>query len=198
MKKYYEILGVEETATNEEIQARYNQLVEKYRNERFLEGEEGNIAAKKLTEVQVAYSQIVEFRRQNVEDEGGLYKQVEEALKAGDIKKAQSHLDEFDERSAYWHYLQSVVFHRKNWNNECKKQLEIAMSMDSENEKYKTAYEKLIAQMEKPKENVYTSGNGQNREYTSEPQQMGGDSCMDFCCQMALCNILLNCCCNCH
>jgi hypothetical protein len=27
---------------------------------------------------------------------------------------------------------------------------------------------------------------------------MGGDSCADFCCRMAVCNILLNCCCNCR
>ena len=54
-KNNYEILGVSENATNEEIEARYNELVDKYSKERFLEGEQGNIAAKKLTEVKASY-----------------------------------------------------------------------------------------------------------------------------------------------
>ncbi len=197
MKNNYAILGVSEFATNEEIELKYNELIEKYRKDRFLEGEAGNYAAKRLTEVQVAYSEIMEYRHQNDFDNDGLYGEVEKAIKAGDIRLAQEKLDQFNERTAKWHYLQSVVFHRKNWNNECKKQLEIAISMDGENEKYKQAYEKLKAQMEKPKDNYYESGS-QSRQYSDPEPQMGGGSCLDFCCQMLACNMLLNCCCNCN
>ena len=42
----------------------------------------------------------------------------------------------------------SVVFYKKNWTNESKKQLEIAMNMDPYNTKYKEAYTKLKQKME--------------------------------------------------
>ena len=39
MQEYFKILGLPETATNEEIEAAYNKLKEKYSRERFYEGE---------------------------------------------------------------------------------------------------------------------------------------------------------------
>ena len=54
-KKLYEVLNVSENASLEEIKNAYETLKSKYMNDRFLEGEAGNIAAKKLTEVENAY-----------------------------------------------------------------------------------------------------------------------------------------------
>ena len=42
MQEYYKILGVSESATDEEIDAKYSQLKDKYSRERFYEGEIGN------------------------------------------------------------------------------------------------------------------------------------------------------------
>jgi hypothetical protein len=52
-------------------------------------------------------------------------------------------LDSFNERTAEWHYLQAVVYYQKNWINESKKQLEIAIEMDPDNQKYRGAYGKM-------------------------------------------------------
>ena len=51
--RYYNILGVSPNATNEEIEMQYQTLKAKYQKERFLEGEEGNNAAKMLTEIEM-------------------------------------------------------------------------------------------------------------------------------------------------
>lgn len=199
-KNNYEILGVSENATNEEIEARYNELVDKYSKERFLEGEQGNIAAKKLTEVKASYREILEERKETSSGDDGLFSEVSKAIKDGNLKLAQEKLDAFNDRPAEWHYLQSVVFFRKNWNNESKKQLEIAMEMDPGNEKYKTAYDKLVAKMtnQGATQGTYSDGKQYSSQSQNEQPQMGGGSCFDFCCQMLICNTLLNCCCNCH
>ena len=144
-KKDYELLGVSEDASDEEIAARYRELKKKYSEERFLEGEAGNEAARMLNRLDTAYNAIVTERgeRHTTEDAGAAYAQVDAHIRAGRLNDAQSVLDAFNERPAEWHYLQSAVFYKKNWINESKKQLEIAMQMDPSNEKYKSAYTKL-------------------------------------------------------
>ncbi len=204
LDKYYELLGVSEYSTDREISEAYFSLRKKYQEERFEEGEKGNEAAKKLTEIDNAYDEIKRYRSEHsVGTDASLYKQVDEALKRGDLSEAQTLLDSFDERGAEWHYLQSVVFYKKNWINECKKQLEIAMTLDGGNKKYKETYDRLLekinAASQAPKNEDWnrsgSGGGGRNAPNFDEPQ-MGGDSCIDFCCQMALCNMCLNCCCN--
>lgn len=202
MNNLYEVFGLDETATNEQITERYNALKEKYGKERFLEGEAGNEAAKKLTELNSAYSELMEFRRENASGDDSLFVEVEKAIREKDLVLAQQKLDSFNDRNARWHYLQSVVYYKKNWTNESKKQLEIAMKMDPDNAKYKSDYEKILNKMKSANDDAFKSGSGEQtqREFSSEDAnpQMGGGSCLDFCCQMLACNMLLNCCCNCQ
>lgn len=204
--KYYKILGVTEDATDEEIASKYFELRKKYLEERFLDGEKGNEAARRLTEVDNAYEEIKRIRNESADGgEENLYKKVDAALKRGDFSEAQSLLDSFDQRGAEWHYLQSVVFYKKGWMNECKKQLEIAISLDGENKKYKETYDRLLEKMKGQSKNSEkfdshgnrnAQGNTQNPQPNFDEPQMGGDSCMEFCCRMAICNMCLNCCCN--
>lgn len=196
MTEKYRILGVDESVTDEELTAKYEELVEKYRKDRFLVGEAGNEAAKRLTEVRVAYQEIMDYRHEVRDDTQGLYAEIVMAIKSKDLKLAQDRLDAVNDRSAEWHYLQSVVYFKKNWTNESKKQLEIAIEMDADNEKYKTAYARLNEKIEGDKQKLY-SGEEKSYSGSSQPDQMGGDSCMDFCCRSAICTLLLNCCCNC-
>ena len=59
MKNPYEILGLTPDASEEELRARYEQLVAKYKDERFLPGEAGNQAAEKLNDVEDAWREIM-------------------------------------------------------------------------------------------------------------------------------------------
>ncbi len=205
----YEIFGLDENCTDEQLDAAYGALRSKYAEDRFLEGEAGNIAAKKLTEIDNAYRDVVAMRKEasrGNSTESDAFKAVEEKIKNGDLAGAQSDLDSFNERNAEWHYLQSVVYYKKKWSNESKKQLEIAMQMDPSNEKYKTAYNKLLDKIKSDSDKSFSSYSGgkSGRGFSGNDSgegapQMGGDSCIDWCCQMAICNIALNCCCNsCH
>ena len=65
MKQYYKILGIREDATDSEVYAAYSELRAKYKDEMFEEGKKGNDAAKKLTELERAYEEIMTFRREH-------------------------------------------------------------------------------------------------------------------------------------
>ena len=144
-KKNLELFGLGENATKEEVSAAYDNLRAKYLEERFMDGEVGNNAAKMLTQIDVAYNDLMrEFSESATADDAeSSFAKVEELIKANDISEAQRVLDGFNERGGRWHYLQSVIFYRKNWINESKKQLEIAIQLEPENEKYKETYRKL-------------------------------------------------------
>lgn len=205
LDKYYKALGVSSDATMEEIKNSYEALKAKYLEDRFLEGEEGNIAAKKLTELETAYAEIISVRSQSAEksDENSLFLKIDSAIRNGDIRLAQEILDSFDERGAEWHYYQSVVFYKKNWFNESKKQLEIAIQIDGTNEKYKNALNKLnekVNNANKANQGWNQSGNttSNGAPINGQDQQLGGDGCMQWCCDMLICNMILNCCCGCR
>lgn len=216
LKEYYKVLGLAETATDEELNETYKTLLEKYKEDRWLEGEAGNEAAKMLTKIEVAYREITAARKQSAKTEAGessgkAFENVTTLLKEGKVNEAQAKLDEFNERSAEWHYLQSVVFYKKNWTNESKKQLEIAMQMDPSCVKYREAYGKLNAKAEYDKKNAQAGAAGQN-PYSSAPnggemnddpssRQMGGNVCSDCCscCYTYLCvDCLFSLCCGCR
>lgn len=130
------------------------------------------------------------------------YAQVDALIKSGRIDEAQNVLDGYSERHAEWHYLQAVIYYKKNWGNECKKQMEIAIMKDPNNPKYKESYDKLLKEMEFKSKN-FSSGNvnmqnDPQRDFDPYDRQMGGNDCLASCCQCLACNMLLNCCCNCH
>ena len=190
MQDNYKILGVSNDATDEEIESAYKKLKEKYSRDRFLEGEEGNDAARKLTKLEVAYTEIKEERASfNTEEKGHTrnYNEISDLIKKGRIEDAQKVLDNDANRDAEWHYLQSVIFYKKNWTNESKKQLEIAISMDPYNNKYKTAYDALNKKTQTAQAQ-FVNGNNFN-DNTQQNRQMGGNTCgsMADCCAMWCC-----------
>ncbi len=199
MQEYYKILGVSEYASDAEIDEKYAKLKEKFSRERFYEGEIGNEAARNLTKLETAYAEIKQNRGNKVNDSGTSYNfsDVEDLIKSGKLNDAQNRLDDISDRNAEWHYLQSVIFYKKNWINESKKQLEIALNMDPHNQKYSDAYSKLKQKISF-NENQFRSGNAQNDNYAGEERQMGGtgaNDCLSFCATWCCMNMLCNMCC---
>ena len=200
MKEYYKILDVSEFASNEEIDIQYKRLKEKYSRERFLEGEAGNEAAKNLTKLETAYSEIMASRKNVYEEDGNVkedFSEIEKLIKLGNISGAQRLLDDYSSRSAEWHYLQSVIFYKKNWTNESKMQLEIALNMDPHNAKYADAYSKLKQKMEFNNRQFHSGNTAYGEAGGPAPRQMGGDAgnCLTFCATWCCIDMMCSLCC---
>ena len=202
-KKNLELFGLGEGATKEDLKTAYDALRAKYLEERFMDGEVGNNAAKMLTQIEFAYNDLMSELSENAaaEDSGSSFAQVEELIKQGNDSEAQRVLDGFNERGGNWHYLQSVIFYRKNWINESKKQLEIAIQLEPENEKYKEAYKKLNEKINYDAQNSANAGQSVYQGQTvnsADDNQMGGNFCANCieCCYINMCiNCLCNACC---
>lgn len=202
-KRNLELLGLTDPATAEQIDEAYTALRTKLLEDRFLDGEAGNEAAKMLTKIETAHDELLSELAEMQESEnlgsGDMFAKVEELIRAGNIDEAQRALDTFNERGAQWHYLQSVVFYRKNWINESKKQLEIAIKLDGENDKYKQAYKKLNDKIDydssRQKESTQSVYEGQDLNSSSFDDQMGGSFCAS-CAECCALNACINCMCN--
>ena len=165
-----------------------------------MDGDVGNNAAVMLTRIETAYGELMNELNESAAADGGedSFSRVEELIKAGDTTEAQRVLDGFNERGGRWHYLQSVVFYRKNWINESKKQLEIAIQLEPDNDKYKEAYKKLNDKLNYDAQNA----NGANQTvYEGQTMNSGGDNQMggNFCANCIECcylNLCINCLCS--
>lgn len=208
-----QILGLDENATREDMKNAYDVLRAKYLEERFMDGEAGNEAARMLTKIETAYQELTkEFYERPTSTDGGengdggdAYEQVEQLINDEKYQEAQRLLDNFNERGAHWHFLQSKLFYRKNWINESKKQLEIAIRLDPDNQRYKEAYRKINSRTGEDasdssardgyRESVYRGGTMDSVGYDD---QMGGSACarcLECYCYSICFEILCNGCC---
>lgn len=197
------ILGVDKNATQSEILEAYKQKRAYYQAHVFDEGESGAQAASMLNQLDDAYQQAMEMAVESatVTGEGeSAYEQVKQAIRSKDIETAQKLLDDMSYRGAEWHYYQSVVFYEKNWLNDTKKQLEIALQMDPQNEKYQSALDNLKKKIDGSRpydkegaQGVYNADSTQtDRTYTQRDGAVADGICSA--CQALWC---ADCCCEC-
>ena len=197
------ILGVDKNATQSEILEAYKQKRAYYQAHIFDEGESGSQAASMLNQLENAYQQAMEMAAESatVTGEGeSAYEQVKQAIRAKDIENAQRLLDDMSYRGAEWHYYQSVVFYEKNWLNDTKKQLEIALQMDPQNAKYQRALDNLKKKIDGSRpydkegsQGVYNADSAQTeRTYSQRDGAVADGICSA--CQALWC---ADCCCEC-
>ena len=201
-KNPFVVLGVDKDATQAEVKDAYEKLRDEYRMEIHAEGDAGKKAAKKLSELEEAYREAMDILSSGVKV-NGLYDHVADLLRQKKLDDAQEALDKVSERDAEWHYYQSAVYHAKGWAYEAKAQLDMAINMDPENQKYKETLER----MQKHEADSYGANAGgaqgagagaQNRSYNTYEEMQGGaarrGSSAGDCCASLLC---ADCCCEC-
>lgn len=195
----YEILGLSESATMEEVESRYQELRAQLQRDRFLPGEEGEVASEKLQQLEVAYRDI---KLQHEEQEQAKtfkddadYSVIQELVTNGKLDEAQKLLDARVTRDAEWHYIQSILFYKRNWFLESKTQLELACQMDPDNVRYKQSLEKLtkiLASNTISPDELRTNSRpvNDNQHYGAGNGTCTGSTCTDC----LLCNMCCNCC----
>lgn len=207
MKDPYAIFGLDKNADPEVLKAKYNELHDLYSEQRFKSGEEGNEGARKLQELEEAWVVISANleRDQKTSEFNGDYSRIDSLIRQGKYNEAQDMLDAIADRRGEWHYMQAIVFYKREWLTEAKTQLEMALREDPNNTKYRSSLDKLNLSMggdfggpqqQQPYNN--NSGGYYNQQPNNNngyPQQQPDDmaNCLSSCC-CAYC--LTDCLCN--
>ncbi len=183
MRNPYEVLGMTEGSSYEELKAKYEELKAEYGEERFLPGDEGAAGAKKLNELEDAW-RIIEDARREKEDEqkyGVGYSAVEQLVKQGKYDEAQARLDAINEHDGEWHYYQALVFYKREWLNDCYAHLKEAVRLSPQNTKYKESLAKMSQVLGNAQTPPSQLGDGQAGANAARGNCLS-DCCTALCC----------------
>jgi len=185
--KIHNILGLDTSASHSTIEDAYQSKRQSYSADRFKEGELGLQAAKNIDELDVAYRDYIDSLIVNdTAAEEPTLEKVDALVKANKIDDAQAMLDKIYVKNGEWHYIQALIFYKREWFSECRKNLEVAISLDPQNSKYKDTLQKLDMQA---RNSAYSSQGYTNNAYgRNQYQQRNGfvDCCCAYC-LMELC-----------
>lgn len=163
MQDPYKVLGVDPSASDEEIKKAYRDLARKYHPDRYTSNPDmAELANEKMKEVNTAYDEICERRSRGEsngysygyndsygEDFGSssdpLYRFVRQKINDGDLYSAESKLLSVspDERGAEWSFLYGCILVRKGNYIDAQRHFDAACNMDPSNAEYMRAREDL-------------------------------------------------------
>lgn len=196
LRNPYEVLGVREGASEEEIKRAYREIVKKYHPDQYRDNPLSKLAEEKLSEANEAYENIMKNRfggktgqsrtgpgsgaGWHNRSESNIFNEVKRNINLGNIKTAEELLDRSDLRNAPWYYLKGIVFLRKGWYDEAVTHIQTAVSMDPGNAEYRSTLNKLNMSNNQFRWNSY------NRGYNRSPDLCTICSCLwctDCCCE---------------
>lgn len=205
MNNPYQVLGVPETATDEEVKKAYLQLARKYHPDNYHDSPLEDLAQEKMKEINAAYEQVTKERsnRGNPRSGGFGYEyggggtarqswnpqsasgnpalqQVRIAINMGDLSRAEMLLNNISDHNAEWNFLKGAICFRRGWLDEAKRYYQTACQMDPNNGEYQSA----LNFMEQAGRTAYRPGGG---PFGTEVCDAGG-ICPKLCCAYLLCN----------
>lgn len=182
----YEVLGVKEGASEEEIKAAYKELVKKYHPDRYADNPLSDLAEDKMQEINEAYDMLMKGGARSSYGGSGSadFMQVRRDIDMGNLDSAEAALNGISGRTAEWFFLKGVIASRKGWYDEATRNLQTACSMDPGNQEYQRHYASIAN-----RGNMFRN-QAQGRGYMNQSND-------DFCCQALQCYICADCCCDC-
>ncbi len=185
----YEVLGVDRTATQEEIRTAYRALVKKYHPDKYQGNPLADLAEEKLQEINEAYDVLTKSSSQGAQPAGGgtsysyssygygsygpressasgspVYNEIRAAINRNDLRQAENLLNSCSVRDAEWQFLTGVLCFRQGKISDAVSCVKTAMEMDPDNQEYRTAYAQMnsAGNMYRSDSQAYGYGNAVN------------------------------------
>lgn len=193
-KNPYEVLGLNDGASIDEVKRAYKTLARKYQSEDYSNGPLASNAEKKMEEINEAYDMIISGNagssRNNgeyysYESDTSSYPDVRSLINRNKLEEAETILDGvyLTSRDAEWYYLKGQIHHRRGWLDEARKAYGKACELDESNEEYKSAFNSL--------------NNAASGGYRTSHSSSSGDCCSCNGCDLCSSLLCADCCCEC-
>lgn len=192
MENPYKILGVPETATDEEIKQAYRALARKYHPDNYHDSPLEDMAQEKMKEINQAYEAVTRQRSSGQHTGSGysaynsgytgdpMFQQIRYAIRTGNLTQAEALLANCTNHGAEWHFLMGVICSRRGWMDDAFRYYQQAYQMEPGNPEYRQAVEYMA--------------NINARVYRPDGRVFGTDTpcsnpCVSMCCASMLCNL---------
>ena len=186
----YKVLGVAHDATDIEVKNAYRALARKYHPDAYASNPDmAELATEKMKEVNEAYDTIMRERKEGGNGGGAKntsYAEIRTMVNARRMREAETALSRIPlaERTADWHFLESLVLMHRGYVNDAMRELETACQMEPDNMEYQQAKQMF---------NQSAAGYGRTYYGGQNAYNQGGCSTCDIC-QGLIC---ADCCCEC-
>ena len=189
----YEVLGLNDGASIEEVKRAYKTLARHYQSDDFSDGS-SSYSQKKMEEINEAYDAIISGNTANSSSHNGEYysyssgssfPDVRSLIERNKLEEAETILDGIyiTQRNAEWYYLKGQIHHRRGWFDEARKAYMKACELEPSNEEYSSALNSL---------NKAASGG-----YRTSSGSGSGDCCNCGPCDICSSLMCADCCCEC-
>ncbi|MCI9120509.1 MAG: DnaJ domain-containing protein [Oscillibacter sp.] len=159
MKDPYQVLGIPESAADEEVKRAYRDLARKYHPDNYHDNPLADLAQEKMKEINAAYEEINKRRgsggqagssggtaggwQQYGGSSSSVLQQVRISIQMGDIARAEALLNNYSDHNAEWNFLRGAVCFRRGWMDEALRYYETACQMEPGNPEYRQTLERM-------------------------------------------------------
>lgn len=205
MKNPYEVLGLKQGASQEEIKKAYRELVKKYHPDKHTNNELKDLAQERMREINEAYDTLTKNPSQggyngsyssssNSYSQGPegtyVFQRVRQLINSNNLAAAEGELAKISIRNAEWFYLRGVINMKKGWYSQAYDDISTASNMEPSSAEYRAALNNL----------KYSNNQYSNNQYkrTSSSGMGCCDTCTCLCCADSCCECcggdLISCC----
>lgn len=153
MRDPYSVLGVSQSASDEEVKKAYRELARKYHPDNYQNNPLADLAEEKMKEINQAYDTITKQRSGGYSGSpsGGYqqgytstssnpaYVRIRNLINAGDLNQAEQLLFEMTQKDGEWYFLSGSIAYRKGWLDEAMQNYSRAVQMEPGNMEYRQA-----------------------------------------------------------
>ena len=189
----YEVLGVKQGASQEEIKSAYRKLVKKYHPDQYGDNPLKELAQEKLAEVNKAYDMLkngnisgsyssnsysnTNNNSYTYRNNSSVYAEVRRLIQMRNTGLAESKLNSISNRDAEWYFLNGLIMLNKGWFDSALQNIERACTLDPNNFEYRQTLNQLRMRTRSYGQPYRTAQGGMNT----------CDCCMNLWCLDSLC-----------
>jgi curved DNA-binding protein CbpA len=202
MKDPYAVLGIDRSATDEQVKSAYRDMARKYHPDNFDNNPTAaEMATEKMQEINEAYDQIINSRKSggSAKRQAGNnwgagntsanseFNDVRNLINNGRFEEAQEILDGVppEKRTAEWYFLNATVLYRRGWFDAAYTSMATACRMDPQNAEYRAA----LNQMQRSRNGYSAYG----RPYAGQGTNMQCSPC-EICAGLMCFDMMCDCC----
>lgn len=157
MKDPYSVLGISQSASDDEVKKAYRELARKYHPDNYQNNPLADLAEEKMKEINEAYDVITKqrsgasgyqranggyssgYQQQSYGPSNPTFARVRSLINAGDLAGAERLLYEVPQKNGEWYFLSGSIAYRKGWLDEAMQNYTLAVQMEPNNMEYRQA-----------------------------------------------------------